>query len=62
MIAEAVADGSWIAHGDGYDTPIVAEGGTRQEAVHNFTQAYGDQYAAAQSATHLSLVESGQYE
>ena len=62
MKAEQVLDGSWLAHGEGYDIPIVAEGGTRKEAIHNFTQAFGDQYAKAQAQTHLSLVESGQYE
>ena len=56
MKVEQVLDGSWLACGDGYDIPIAAEGGTRQEAVHNFTQAYGDQYAKAQVADHLSLV------
>ena len=56
MKVEQVLDGSWLASGDGYDTRILAEGGTRKEASFNFTSAYGDQYAAAQVADHLSLV------
>jgi hypothetical protein len=56
MIVEQVNDGSWLASGDGYDVPIVAEGGTRAEAVYNFTEQFGNQYALAQSKTHISLI------
>ena len=54
MKISQVNDGSWLAVGDGYDRKIVAEGGTRKEAGDNWTVAYGDQYAAAQSLTALS--------
>ena len=61
MIAfEQVLDGSWLASGMGYDRPILAEGGTYKEAVYNFNEVYGQQYAAAQSLTHLSLVCNGE--
>lgn len=62
MKVEQVNDGSWLATGGGYDRPIVAEGDTRKEAVHNFTTVYGNQYAKAQTLTHISLVRDGLYE
>jgi hypothetical protein len=58
MTVEQVKDGSWLAYGDGYDRRIVAEGGTRGEARYNFEFEFGNQYAAAQTLTHLSLVRS----
>jgi hypothetical protein len=60
VIAEQVLDGSWLAAGMGYDKPILAEGGTRMEAEHNFTAQYAQQYASGQSLTHLSLVMDGE--
>ena len=62
MKVEKQQDGSWLASGDGYDRPILAEGHTRIQAEAGFLTEYGNQYAAAQVATHLALVESGQYE
>jgi hypothetical protein len=55
MIVELVQDGSFLASGEGYDKPILAEGGSRKEAIFNFTVVYGDQYSAAQVADHLSM-------
>jgi hypothetical protein len=55
MIVKQVNDGSYLAFGRGYDNLILAEGGTRKEAVFNWTTVYGDQYAKAQVADHLSM-------
>jgi len=63
MKVEMVEDGSWLATGPGYDDiPIVAEGDTRKDAVHNFTVVFGNQYARAQTLTHISLVRDGLYD
>jgi hypothetical protein len=64
MKIEQVRDGSYLATGPGYNggNRIIAEGGTHREARYNFTKVFGDQYAKAETKTHLALVESGQYE
>ena len=54
MIIVRNSDGSYSASGDGYDYPIVAEGLTRVEARDAFISQYGDQYARAQTETHIS--------
>ena len=58
MITRQVEDGSWLATGMGYDRYIVAEGGNRAESVYNWNEVFGEQYAKAQVADALSLVEA----
>jgi hypothetical protein len=55
MKAEKQEDGSWLASGEGFDRPILAEGFSRREAVEAFTVVYGNQYAAAQVADYVSM-------
>ena len=54
MKINQVNDGTYLAVGEGYDRPIIAEGGTWKEAEFGFNEAYGDQYARAQVADRLS--------
>lgn len=49
----------WLAQGDGYDYPIAAEGKTREEAVEGWASLFGQQYAKAQTETHISEVMYG---
>ena len=59
MIIVRNSDGSYSASGDGYDYPIVAEGLTSEEAEKEFYSQYGNQYARAQTETHISEVMYG---
>ena len=59
MIIERVYDHLhgwyWLAQGEGPLRPIIAEGGTRDEARKLWNQTYGEQYAQEQSLTEQSL-------
>ena len=59
MKAEKQEDGSWLCSGQGYDFPILSEGASREEAIQGFNDTFGRQYARAQTADHLSLLEEG---
>ena len=56
MIVERQEDGTWLASGVGEcNRPILAEGGTRREAMHGYTELFARQYEEAQRQTALSL-------
>jgi hypothetical protein len=60
MKSNQVEDGSWLTSGEGELRPILAEGGSRAEAEYNYNEQKADQYAEAQTLTHLSLVRDGE--
>ena len=60
MIIVRNSDGSYSASGDGYDHPIVAEGFTPSKARDAYLSQYADQYAKAQTETHISDLMYGE--
>ncbi len=56
------SDGSYSASSEGYDYPIAAEGETPEAAESAHNDAYGEQYAKAQTQTALSMLSEGRKE